>query len=174
MIVFLSFRFPGVSESLGTFLKLKEAIPNATKLIPTPLWCQRAECYIIFSFFFPLAFAHIALSLLWPSWGSLSGSVWQHLCWPWYVFMGCLCYRRPFLHVSGEGLKALSAAGIPGFYHFGCKAVFLGNKTTYERKLYHLQRSCICCLHSHVFILSSETNPKLLNWISVWVLQWVT
>lgn len=162
MIVFLSFHFPGVSESLGTFLKLKEAIPNATKLIPAPLWCQRAVLHYFF-LFFPLAFAHMILSVLWPSWGSLSGSVWRHLCWPWYVFVGSLCYRRPFLHVRGKGLKALSAADIPG-YHFDVKLL------SWEIKQ-HMRENCIvckglasaACTHLFLYCQVKETQSCLIG-----------
>lgn len=65
------------------------------------------------------------------------------------------------LFVSGKGLKALSAADIPGC-HFDVRPLSWEIRQHKERGLYPLQKSCICCLHSLVFILSSETNPKCL------------
>lgn len=99
---------------------MKEVIPNATKLLPTPLWCQRAECYIVFSFS-SRWLLHILSFLCFDPDEASSLAVWDSSCAdPGMVFVGCLCYRRSFLHVTGKGLKALSAAGMP-VCHFDVK-----------------------------------------------------
>lgn len=144
MIIFLSFLFPGVSESPGKFLKLmKKSIPKATELIPTPPWCQRAECYNIF-FFSSHWLLHILSLLCFDPNEAPSLAVCGSSCAdPGMFFMGCVCYRRPFLHFSGKGLKALSAAGIPG-YHFDVKLLSWEIRQPKREKVLHMLPTLTC------------------------------
>lgn len=159
---FWVFTFLEFLNLLGHFLNWKKQFPmqptHSSSTVVPKSWVLH-----YFFLFFPLAFAHMILSVLWPSWGSLSGSVWQHLCWPWYVFVGSLCYRRPFLHVSGKGLKALSAADIPG-YHFDVKLL------SWEIKQ-HMRENCIvckglassACTHLFLYCQVKETQNCLIG-----------
>lgn len=125
------------------------------------LHCCAKELSI--TLFFPSqCLLHILSFLCFDPNGAPSLAVWDSSCAdPGMFFVGCLYYRRPFLHVSGKGLKALSAADIPG-YHFDVRPLSWEIRQHKERKLYPLQRSCICCLCLPVFILSVKQIQSCL------------